>query len=199
MRLTFGDAADRWLTESVSALRPRTRESYTGFVNNHLRPRWGARRLDAIDVLDAATLVREMRAAGFAEKTIAGACHVGGRVFKFARRYCGWQGASPFAELEPGERARAGDTRERRIYTATELAQVLDASTEPWRTLFRLASLVGPRESELLGLRWEDLDLTDLTTRRSGSGGRSTATANACGSRPRRAARRCRSHDRRPE
>ena len=64
--------------------------------------------------------------------------------------------------MEGGERPKVSETPERRIYTADELAQVLAASTEPWRTLFRLAGVVGGRESELLGLWWEDLDLSDL-------------------------------------
>jgi integrase len=161
-RLKFGVVADRWLAEQVSQLRPRTRAGYKSHVENHLRPRWGARRLDAIDVTDAAALVRELRAAGLAEWTISGVCRAANRVFKFARRHCAWRGDNPFAELEKGERPKVSSTPERRIYLGGELAQVLDASAEPWRTLFRLASVVGARESELLGLWWQDLDLRDL-------------------------------------
>jgi integrase len=161
-RLKFGEAADRWLAEQVSELRPSTRAGYTSYVENHLRPRWGARRLDAIDVSDAARLVRELRAAGLAEWTIAGICRAANRVFKFARRHCSWRGDNPFAELETSERPRLSATPERRIYVGGELAQVLGAPSEPWRTLFRLASVVGGRESELLGLWWEDLELGDL-------------------------------------
>jgi integrase len=61
--------------------------------------------------------------------------------------------------LEAGERPKPSTTPERRIYVGTELTQVLAAATEPWRTLFRLASVVGGRESELLGLWWEDVEL----------------------------------------
>ena len=71
-RLKFGEAADRWLAEQVAELRPATRASYRSYVENHLRPRWGNRRMDAIDVTDAARLVRELRAAGLAEWTISG-------------------------------------------------------------------------------------------------------------------------------
>jgi integrase len=161
-RLRFGEAADRWLAEQVSGLRPSTRASYTSYVENHLRPRWGSRRLDAIDVSDAARLVRELRAAGLAEWTISGICRAANRVFKFARRHCWWRGDNPFAELETSERPKLSATPARRIYVGAELAQVLAAATEPWRTLFRLASVVGGRESELLGLWWEDVELGDL-------------------------------------
>ncbi|WP_084286191.1 tyrosine-type recombinase/integrase [Solirubrobacter soli] len=161
-RLKFGEAADRWLSEQVVELRPATRASYTSYLQNHLRPRWGNRRMDAIDVTDAARMVRELRAAGLAEWTISGICRAASRVFKFARRHCSWRGDNPFAELETGERPRPSTTPERRIYVGGELAQVLAAATEPWRTLFRLASVVGGRESELLGLWWEDFELGAL-------------------------------------
>jgi hypothetical protein len=47
-RMRFGDAADRWLAEQVAALRPATNAIYRNAVVNHLRPRWGTRRMDAI-------------------------------------------------------------------------------------------------------------------------------------------------------
>ena len=70
-RLKFGEAADRWLAEQVVELRPATRASYASYLQQPLRPRWGNRRMDAIDVTDAARLVRELRAAGLAEWTIS--------------------------------------------------------------------------------------------------------------------------------
>ena len=161
-KLAFGAVADRWLAEQVVELRPRTRERYVGSVKNHLRPRWDRRRMDAIDVSDAAKLVRELRAEGLAEWTISGILRVAGRIFRFARRYCGWRGEDPFTLLEAGERPRISATPERRIYVGDELAQTLAVSWEPWTTLFRLADVVAGRESELLGLWWEDLDLRDL-------------------------------------
>jgi integrase len=83
-------------------------------------------------------------------------------VFKFARRHCRWRGESPLELLEAGERPKVSGTPERRIYRGDELAQTLVASSEPWTTLFRLAGVVGARESELLGLWWENLELRDV-------------------------------------
>ena len=161
-RLRFGEASMRWLGEQVVDLRETTQANYENSVRIHLRPRWGNRRLDAITVDDAAKLVRELRAEGKAESTIATILRAASRVFKFARRRCGWHGENPIGLLEAGERARVSDTPERRIYTRDELAQTLVASTEPWATLFRLASVVGGRESELLAIWWSELDLSDL-------------------------------------
>jgi integrase len=161
-RLKFGEAADRWLAEQVVELRPATQAIYSNAVRNHLAPHWGGRRMDAIDVTDAARLVRELRAEGLSEWTIAGILKAAGRVFKFARRHCRWRGENPIPLLEAGERPKVSVTPERRVFERDELAQTLAATTEPWRTLFRLAGIVGGRESELLGLWWENLDLRDV-------------------------------------
>jgi integrase len=163
-RLKFGEAADRWLAEQVVDLRRQTRSRYKSHVTNHLRPRWGNRRLDAIDVTDAARLVRDLRASGLAESSINGILQVANRVFKFARRRCRWRGENPIELLETSERARPSQAPEPRIYEGDELAQTLAASWEPWTTIFRLADDVGGRESELLGLWWENLDLSDPST-----------------------------------
>lgn len=103
-----------------------------------------------------------MRAAGYAEWTIASAVRVAGYVFRFASEECGWHGQNPVSTMKASQRPAINETAERRIYTDDDLAQVLAASWESWRTLFRLAGVVGGRESELLGLWWEDLDLSDL-------------------------------------
>src|SRR5215217_5848976 len=161
-RLKFREAANRWLAEQVAELRPSTQAIYGNAIRNHLAPRWADRRMDAIDVTDAARLVRELRAEGLSEWTIAGILNAAGRVFKFARRHCRWRGENPIGLLEGRERPRVSATPERRIYSGEELTQTLAASTEPWTTLFRLAGVVAARESELLGLWWENLDLRDL-------------------------------------
>lgn len=160
-RLRFGDAAERWLAEQVSELRPKTRRNYENAVRVHLAPRWGARRLDSITVDDAARLVRELRAEGKAEWTINGVTKAANRVFKFAARRLSWAGQNPLSLLENGERARVSAATPRRIFEGEELARTLAAARDPWRTLFALAAVTGGRLSELLALRWEDLDLAD--------------------------------------
>lgn len=159
-RLKFGEASDKWLADQVADLRTATRSSYTSHVENHLRPRWGCRRLDAITVDDAAKLVRELRAEGMAESSIASIVAVANRVFKFAARRMAWHGVNPIPLMERGERPKTA-ARKRRIYQGDELAQTVAAAHGQWKTLFSLACVTGARQSELLGLQWRDLDLAD--------------------------------------
>ena len=160
-RLRFGDAADKWLAEQVSTLRPTTEASYRNSVEVHLRPRWGRRRMDSISVDDAARLVLELRAAGKSEWTISTILRAASRVFTFARRRCSWHGDNPVSLLESGERPKVAQTQRRRIFTADELAQTVARAHEPWRLLFMLAAVSGARLSELLGLVWGDIELSE--------------------------------------
>lgn len=160
-KLRFGEAADRWLAEQVSDLRPTTEASYRNSIDIHLRPRWGRRRMDTITTDDAARLVRELRAEGKAETTIATILRAAARTFKFAKRRMGWHGENPVTGLETGERPKLSQTTKRRIFRGGELAATINAANDPFRLLFSLAAVTGARISELLGLVWSDVDLAD--------------------------------------
>lgn len=69
--------------------------------------------------------------------------------------------AEPTTLLANGERPKTSATARRRIYEGDELAQTLAAAREPTRTLFALAAVTGARLSELLGLTWADVELSD--------------------------------------
>lgn len=161
-KLRFGEAADAWLSQQVVELRPATRDIYRNAIETHLRPRWGRRRLDSITPDDAAKLVRELRAAGKSEWTIAGILKAAGRTFRFARRRMSWHGDDPISALDKSERPKLSQTVRRRIYAGNELDQTLAAAHEPYRTLFSLAAVTGARLSELLGLTWGEVDLEDM-------------------------------------
>jgi integrase len=162
--LRFGEAADAWLAGQVAELRPATQTIYKIAVETHLRPRWGRRRLDAIDVNEVAAMVGELRAAGKSEWTIVGVLKAANRIFKFANRRLGWYGINPVGQLEDGERPKPSAAPKRRIYTREELQQTLAAAGEPWHTLFAFAAVTGARLSECLGLIWADLELDGVAT-----------------------------------
>ena len=160
-RQRFGDTADDWLSGPVSALRPATVSIYRNAVDNHLRARWGRMRLDAIHGRDVGKLVKELRDSGLSEWTIRGVVGAASRVFRHARIHDGWLGIDPTTLLTNGERPTTGETPRRRIYRGDELRQTLEAAREPTRLLFALAATTGARLSELLGLTWADLELSD--------------------------------------
>ena len=105
-------------------------------------------------------------------------CRAANRVFKFARRHCRWRGENPFELLERSERPKAerdaGAAHLRRRRARAD-ARGVDGAVDD-AVPARERSSAG-RESELLGLWWEDLELRDVDARpRSASRTRSTAT-----------------------
>jgi integrase len=161
-RLRLADAAAAWLDGPVRDLRPRTDESYRNAVNTHLLPRFGDRRLDAITPDDLAALVRDMRAKGLSESTIAIAIGVTNRIYRYAMRRLAWSGTNPISVMLSSERPKPSQSKRRRIFEGAELEQTIAAAQEPWRTLFTLAALTGARVSELLALTWAEVRLDDL-------------------------------------
>ncbi len=78
------------------------------------------------------------------------------RLLSFAVRR-GYLTANPCDALERGERpsARSGEVV---VLTAAELQRLLDAADAATRPLLATAALSGLRQSELLALRWQDID-----------------------------------------
>jgi len=161
-KLRFGEAADRWLNGPVLDLRETTQVKYRSIVNGHLRPRFDARRLDAIAADDVARLVRELRADGKSEATIAVAVAVIGRIYKFAARRLGWNGTIPTTLMLASERPKISQAKRRPIFIGEQLEQTIAAAHEPFRTLFAVAALTGARVSELCGLTWGEVRTDDL-------------------------------------
>jgi hypothetical protein len=60
-RLGFGEASDAWLAGPVFDLRPATQAGYRSALDQHLRPRYGQRRLESVTADELAALVRDMR------------------------------------------------------------------------------------------------------------------------------------------
>jgi integrase len=162
VRLRFGDAATSWLSGPVVDLRPATQDCYRNAVNQHLLPRYAACRLDAITPEDLARLVRELRTDGLAESTIVIVIGVTNRIYRYAARRLGWSGVNPVSLMLPSERPKPSQGVRRRLFEAGELEQTIAAAEEPYRALFTLAALTGGRLSELLGLRWASVRISDL-------------------------------------
>lgn len=159
--LRVADAAERWMAGPVQDLRPRTIECYENALRQHLLPRFGSQRLDAITPDDLAELVRDLRRQGLSESTASIALGVTNRVYRHAARRLGWSGGNPVSLMLSSERPKPSQAKRRRIFEGAELEQTITAAAEPWRTLFILAALTGARVSERLGLTWADISLED--------------------------------------
>ena len=115
-KLRFGEAAKSWLTGPVVDLRETTQAKYRCMMNQHLRPRFEGRRLDAVNADDLALLVRELRAEGMSEATIAVLLGVVGAIYKYAARRLAWSGTIPTTLMLRSERPKLSQTKRRPVF-----------------------------------------------------------------------------------
>ncbi|HEX3041249.1 MAG TPA: tyrosine-type recombinase/integrase [Solirubrobacterales bacterium] len=160
--MTLGEGADGYMENRIADLRTSTQEAMRWAVEQHLRPRFGTRRLDRISADDWAGFIRDLRAAGLSEGSIESVLKAARGIYSYASRRLDWNGRDTLALLDRAERPKVGDKAPRRLFTEAELAATLRAAVGQNRLIFATAGTVGSRISETLGLWWEDLDLADL-------------------------------------
>jgi integrase len=171
---TFAEFAAEWLErQRARGLRPKTLEAYEDALDHHLLPTFGALRLGAITRRDvdaylvARVAVRRPRRRGtkkdetpeavpFAAATINKSLVVLKAMLRDAVEQ-GHLTENPAAKV----RAIREPDREETLHVLQpdEIARLLDAAEDPWRTLYAVAVQTGLRRGELLALRWSDLDL----------------------------------------
>jgi integrase len=155
---TFEKVATDWLARQEGRVRPRTFEAYSTAIRVHLVPKLGKKRLQEINEDDIARVIREMKAAGKRPWTIHGALTPLSLILGTAVRR-GWIASNPMKRLEPGERPSVIASKEKRNLDRDEIRRLLDYAPARYRTALAVSVFTGLRQSELLGLLWEDVDL----------------------------------------
>ncbi|MFI4972286.1 MAG: tyrosine-type recombinase/integrase, partial [Hyphomicrobiales bacterium] len=159
----------KWLSEHVQPnLKPGAAASYRGTFYRHVAPTLGAVRLDDCKPQMVRALLGKKRAEGLSEETVAKIRRHVHAMFAFAQD-------AGLLSVNPADVARARGRRQaHRRARGTELSPVqvkrfLEECSPRWRLLFTVALDSGLRRGELIGLRWEDVDLLQriLYVRRS--------------------------------
>ena len=162
-RLQFGQVAGWWVERfqrrvAVGERCERILEFRRYHLEHNLLPAFGARLLREITVNDICELLDTLRDRGRAENTIAGALATLQCVMHFAVRN-GWVADSPVDKLEADERPHPSRLAFR-VLGRDEIARLLDATLPAYRPLIATALYTGMRHSELLGLVWQDIELS---------------------------------------
>ncbi len=155
---SFEAAAELFITEHVSGLRPRSREEYGRALRKILIPEWGAWALSDISRGDIRSLrdkVHERRGPIAANRTLT--------VLKVLLNWCIDEellDASPATRIKPAVK----EPPRERVLTDDELAAVWAAAEGigyPHGPLIQLLALLGQRRGEVATMRWDDLDLDE--------------------------------------
>lgn len=154
-RLIVCDYVDRWLVAIESTVRPATFRRYGDLLRRHALPVIGGVRLVKLSPLDLQRLYADRIAAGLSPTTVHHLHAVIHRALKQAMRW-GLVDRN-VSEMTDAPRRTLPDVQ---TWGAKQAAAVLAAGDgTDLAALWRLALLCGMRRGELLGVKWEDIDL----------------------------------------
>ena len=163
--MTVGDYLSEWLQLQRSQLQPSTWQSYRTYVVHYLAPAFADTELGERTPAHLSTFYASLqqtvgiRGRPLALRTIQ-YCH--GVIHEALND--AMNATLPRVDL------RGDGVKEIRAWTAEELRRFLDSTTgSDQHPLWMVAAATGVRRGELLGLRWDDVDLPNqsLTVRRA--------------------------------
>lgn len=154
--LTVGDYLDLWLRDSVQdTVRLTTYQGYERVVRLHIKPALGRIKLDNLTPVHVRSLYRERLEAGLAPRMVQLVHTILHKALKQAVN----DGLIPRNVTEAVKAPRPVN-KEMKPLSPDQARTLLEAARgERLEALYALAVTTGMRQGEILGLKWEDLDL----------------------------------------
>jgi integrase len=155
-RITFGEFADRWLNDYVRLqCRATTLALYRSLLRVHVLPRLSKTHLDKISPLILQQLYANLEIDGSSARLIQ---MVHARLHKLFAVAVKWKlvTSNPCAMVDP---PRAPKRSMQHLSSAQCKSLLTAARDDKLYALYVVAISTGLRQGELIGLRWEDLDL----------------------------------------
>ena len=160
-RMTVRDYLAEWIERHGNAnLRPSTKASYESHIRNHINPYIGDVYLGQLTPAMLDDMFAKLAEKGLSQSSVKYAHRIIGVALEHARKY-------HYIESNPARDiitkfGKQGKTPE--PYTVEEMRQLLAcAMGNEWELIVILGGLYGLRLSEILGLRWRNVDLENQT------------------------------------
>lgn len=155
--VSLGAIIQRYLAEEIPE-RFSTASRYRCWLKNHVEPKWGDYPIEQIKPLLVEDWLKKLDLAPKSKSHLKNLMRV---LFNAAMR---WE-LIPYLH-NPMTLVRVKDSskrqREPKALTVEEFRKVLEYIPEPFRTMCIVAMCLGLRVSEILGLRWRDIDWDGL-------------------------------------
>lgn len=160
--ITVGEYLERWLNDSAKgSVRASTHVSYEGQLRRYVVPVLGNVKLKKLTAAHVQGLYRSMQDSGLSPRTVRYAHAVLRRALKQAMRW-GMIPRNPCDDADPPKAGR-DEMKPLDREQARQLISVARSDGDRLEALWLLALHTGMRPGELLGLKWEDVDLEART------------------------------------
>lgn len=150
--ITFKELAGKWLELKKSELRPRSLASYEPMVRRIVAA-FGPRKVKTIrqeDVEEFAATMLETASPDLTKRTLTLFKTICAKGIQYGYLY-----ANPVEHVAKPKAPK----REMDYLSPEEMAKLIEATDERHRCLIIFACLTGCRQSEILGLRWRNVEL----------------------------------------
>ena len=129
---------------------PYTAEVYAGYLKTWIQPKWNGHSLSDVRTVAVEAWLGTLPLADGTKAKLRNLMHA---LYNHAMR---WE----FFDRNPITLVRqsAKRTRVPEVLTAEEIGKLLGELADPWKTAVYVAVTTGLRVSELLGLRWADVE-----------------------------------------
>lgn len=155
-KLTLNEFSRRWLEHQRSRIRPSTHERYAELLKMYVLPELGTLQLEKIRPAHVQRTLDLMGEKGLSARTVTQARAV---LSSALRRATAWGliQVNPVAAVSPPKAAKP----ELKIPTPQQIHAVIEAAAgTAYGVAILLAGTTGARRGEVLGLKWEDIDLS---------------------------------------
>jgi integrase len=157
---TFAQITELWRTAIAPNLSPATVRHRESYLRSHIVPRFGDASPHALDVANIQEFATQLRKT-LSRKTVINVLSTVFSILDYAGR-CGSRVSKVrFADIQLG----GSCTNDQRgtFLTRSQVARIIEASPEPYHTLFAAAWATGLRAGELLALSVSDLNFERRT------------------------------------
>lgn len=159
-KMTVAQWLDIWETEYLGGVKPRTAEAYQIIIKNHLKPKLGAIRMDALTGHTIQAFYNKLSAASkdqtaLSAKTIK---NIHGVLHKAMQQAV----ANGYLRFNPTASCvlPRAEKKEIKPLDEVQISAFLKAiQGHRFQYLYLVTLFTGMREGEVLGLQWEDVDL----------------------------------------
>ena len=147
---TFEELVDHYTQHELPRKSPYTGEVYAGFLKKWVCPEWADYSLSEVKTVAVESWLSTLTLSPGTKAKLRNIMHA---IFNHAIR---WE----FASTNPITLVRqsAKRTRVPDVLTVEEIVALLSELREPWRTAVYVGVTTGLRVSELLALKWADVD-----------------------------------------